>query len=131
MIVSLFTPEGLKYSGEVNYIEVMDKESGSFGILENHCPIVSAISVGYVMFRDVNNKETYYALSGALLEQKNNHIRIVSQIFEVGDTKEEAKKKLENVLSERRNENRKRNIELAQAEKELVKQIKKSGAGHV
>ncbi|MCB9498602.1 MAG: F0F1 ATP synthase subunit epsilon [Bacillales bacterium] len=131
MKISFYTPEGLKYSGDAIYIEVADKKSGSFSMMENHVPVISVISEGYIRIEKTEKEELYFALAGALLEQEKNNVKVVAEILSEGKTKEEALSSLESITTARKEENKKRNVELAMAENELKKQIKKSGAGRV
>lgn len=131
MKLKIFTPDGEYFSGVIKSIQVTDKISGSFGMLEGHLPVISAISDGYIHIIDNDNNEQYFSLFDGILRQKDNEIEVICAIIETGNTKEESKDHLDNLIKRRKEENKERNVELTLAENELRKQIKKSRAGHI
>lgn len=66
-----------------------------------------------------------------VVEQKNNLITVIAQDAYIGKSKEKAFENLNKIRKVRTEENKKRNIELAKAEKELQRQIKMTGAGQI
>lgn len=123
------TPKGCEYKSEANYISVFDYKNGSFGMLDNHVPIISVMEKGYIEVK--NDTLTYIFLENAIIEQHNNTVNVCSSLISIGDTKESSFENFNEMVKERKKQNRDRNIELALAENELKKQIKKSGAGHI
>lgn len=130
MHIIFYTPNGIEYESDATYVLVMDNKHGSFGMLQDHIPIVSAIERGYVQVEN-EDKATFISVEDAILEQENNQIKVISESLALGTTKEESEIALDGIINARKEQNRERNIELALAENELKKQIKKSGAGHV
>ena len=128
--ITLYTPKGIEYEGETSSLIIMDQNTGSFGVLENHIPVISTISRGYVMVKE-NETELYLAVEGAVFKFENNTASIVSETLAKGKTKEEAINALIESNKLRKEQNKERNVELAMAENELKKQIKKTGAGHL
>lgn len=128
--ITLYTPKGIEYEGESNSLVIMDQNTGSFGVLENHIPVISTISRGYIMVKE-NEKELYLAVEGAVFKFENNTASIVSETLAKGNSKEEAINALIESNRIRKEQNKERNVELALAENELKKQIKKTGAGHL
>ncbi|MFR7880291.1 MAG: FoF1 ATP synthase subunit delta/epsilon [Christensenellales bacterium] len=60
MKLSIVTPKGISFDGEVDYI-VIDGDNGQLAILQNHIPIVVSIRYGFI--KRVNNdsgKLSYY-----------------------------------------------------------------------
>jgi len=130
MHIIFSTPNGVEYESDATYVLVMDNKHGSFGMLQDHIPVVSAIERGYVQVEN-EDKVTFISIEDAILEQENNQIKVISESLALGTTKEESEIALDGIINARKEQNRERNIELALAENELKKQIKKSGAGHV
>lgn len=128
--ITLYTPKGIEYEGETSSLIIMDQNTGSFGVLEDHIPVISTISRGYVMVKE-NETELYLAVEGAVFKFENNTASIVSETLAKGKTKEEAINALIESNKLRKEQNKERNVELALAENELKKQIKKTGAGHI
>ena len=128
--ITLYTPKGIEYEGETSSLIIMDQNTGSFGVLEDHIPVISTISRGYVMVKE-NETELYLAVEGAVFKFENNTASIVSETLAKGKTKEEAINALIESNKLRKEQNKERNVELAMAENELKKQIKKTGAGHL
>ena len=128
--ITLYTPKGIEYEGETSSLIIMDQNTGSFGVLENHIPVISTISRGYIMVKE-NEKELYLAVEGAVFKFENNIASVVSETLAKGKTKEEAINALIESNKLRKEQNKERNVELAMAENELKKQIKKTGAGHL
>ncbi|MCR5741449.1 MAG: hypothetical protein K6G38_03220 [Gammaproteobacteria bacterium] len=132
MKVKVFTPSGIQYEERnATYVLAFDKVGGAFGMLENHLPLISTISRGYIAVTKEDKSVDYIAISGAILKNRNNDISITCESVAFGKSKDEALENFEKSLETRRTKNRERNIELALAENELKKEIKKSGAGHL
>lgn len=47
MKLSIVTPKGISFDGEVDYI-VIDGDNGQLAILQNHIPIVVSIRYGFI-----------------------------------------------------------------------------------
>ncbi len=68
MILEVLTPQKLLYRGHVSHVR-MPGIGGSFGVLPNHAPLISALKRGAVEVtqNDAENK-TYGEYDGTLLE---------------------------------------------------------------
>ena len=128
--VGFYSPKGKEKEYECKELRVVDKKYGSFGILENHVPIVSIIIDGYIHIK-LEDTDEFVSLLDAAIEFKDNNASIIAEELEYGKSEEEAISNLENKIKKRRDENRERNVELALAENELKKQIKKIGANKI
>ncbi len=73
MQLVVLTPEKELYNGEITLVK-LPGSNGSFEILENHAPIISSLEEGEVKIVDKNGKETYYKISGGVVECKQNNI---------------------------------------------------------
>lgn len=130
MNISIVTPDGELYKETVNSIIVSSSNNGDYEILPNHIPIVSTIDTGYIKLSQ--DKLVYFVvIINGIVESHNNEIRVIAQDAHIGKSSEKAMENLQNIRKARVEENKKRNIELAKAEKELQKQIKMTGAGQL
>ncbi|XFA98181.1 F0F1 ATP synthase subunit epsilon [Candidatus Izemoplasma sp. B36] len=130
MNIVIVTPDGELYNEEVTSVIVSSSNNGDYEILKDHLPIVSTIDTGYIKM--VHGKMVYYVVViNGVVENINNKITVVSQDAFVGESKESALKNLNDIRAARTEENKKRNVELAKAERELRKQIKMTGAGQL
>ena len=127
--VSLYSPKGKEKEYESIELRIADKRNGSFGVLENHVPVISVISEGFISIKTSSNSIEYVSLLDAIFDFKYNQASIIAEELQYGNTEEEAMENLNKTIEKRRNENKERNVELALAENELKKQIKKMGAG--
>jgi F-type H+-transporting ATPase subunit epsilon len=128
MNIAIVTPDGELYNEEVESVIISSSNNGDYEILKDHLPIVSTIDTGYVKL--TSGKMVYYVVViNGVVENLNNKIIVVSQDAFIGKSKESALKNLNDIRFARTEENKKRNIELAKAERELKRQIKMTGAG--
>lgn len=130
MNIVIVTPDGELYNEEVEAVIISSSNNGDYEILKDHLPIVSTIDTGYVKL--IQDKMVFYVVViNGVVENFNNKITVVSQDAFIGRSKEDAFKNLNDIRKARTEENKKRNIELEKAERELKRQIKMTGAGHV
>lgn len=122
MKLSIVTPNGLIYEGEVDVITVQGDE-GQLAILTNHVPIVVPIRNGFVK-RTIGNEEVYHIISGGLLEFSNNIATVIAQETVEGKTYEDAKKALEELRKSIKEKNRKQVMDFTEMERELALNLK-------
>ncbi len=125
--ITVVTPNGTLFDSEVDYV-VVDGNAGQMGILENHVPVVVPVREGFLkLVKD--EIESFYYMSGAILELNNNIVSVIAQEATSGDTVEESKKNFSDMRKKLKEENRQRLIDFTKLEKELAKSIKESKAG--
>ena len=130
MNIVIVTPDGELYNEEVNSVIVSSANNGDYEVLKDHLPIVSTIDTGYIKL--TQDKMIFYVVViNGVVENINNKITVVSQDAFIGKSKDSALSNLNDIRSARTEENKKRNVELAKAERELRKQIKMTGAGQL
>jgi len=130
MQIKIVTPNGELYNEEVSFVLVSSKSNGEYGILPGHLPIASTIDTGYLKLVQ-GTLEYYVVVIGGLLENHQDNISVIAQDAYVGKSKEKAFENLEKIRAARIEDNKKRNVELALAERELKRQIKSTNAGSV
>lgn len=77
MHLEIITPEKNIYSGEVSLVNIPGSD-GSFGILENHAPIISTLKAGTIKVVE-NNKELFFDVKGGVIEMSNNKIIVLAE----------------------------------------------------
>lgn len=78
MTINIITPETTLYEGEIIDAKLIGLD-GSFEILNNHAPIVSALKKGKITIIDTNHTEHSFQINGGLLEMSHNKIQILAQ----------------------------------------------------
>ena len=122
MKLSIVTPKGMSFEGEVDHI-VIDGDNGQFAIYPNHIPIVSSIRFGFVK-RVNNDVETFHIISGGLLEFCNNVATVIAQETVTGKTFEDAKEALDDLRKLQKESNRKKAFDFSEMEKDLALNLK-------
>lgn len=74
----VLTPEGARFNGDILSITVPGA-SGSFQMLYNHAPIISALDVGKVEIQTADNRELTYAVSGGFVEMNDNSVTLLAE----------------------------------------------------
>lgn len=102
--LEIITPEKPVYSDAVDAV-VIPTTAGEITVLPNHIPLVSQILGGEMIIKK-QGKTEHFAITGGFLEVSNNKVTILadyavrSEEIEIAKA-EEAKKRAENVLSEK------------------------------
>ena len=78
MLLELITPEKKVFQGEVNSVQ-LPGTNGKFEVLNNHAPIISTLTKGYVRVIDRNNKTELFKINGGVIEMQNNKIIILAE----------------------------------------------------
>ena len=78
MLLEIITQDTKIYEGEVKLVQVPGSK-GSFQILKNHAPIISTLDRGDVKVIDKNDRTSFFAIGGGVIEVKNNHIMILAE----------------------------------------------------
>ena len=77
MQLEILTPERKVFSGKVYGIQLPGTE-GSFGMLENHAPMIAALGKGKMkVLKDKNNSVETYEISGGFVEMLNNQATVL------------------------------------------------------
>lgn len=81
MHFEIITPLKKLYSDEVSLVK-LPGAMGSFEILNNHAPIVSALESGIIKIIDLKKQTLYYQISGGVVECKSNNIVVLADTGE-------------------------------------------------
>jgi F-type H+-transporting ATPase subunit epsilon len=122
--IEVFTPSKAVYSNKALSITVPGAQ-GSFQVLFNHAPILSALDIGKVKIEEEGGKKLDFAAGGGTVEVLNNKVLLLVESFE---TKEEIDVKRAELAKERAQKRLKResdeeNIDMMRAEFALKRSI--------
>ena len=78
MFLEIITPDKKLFEGEVSLVQLPGLD-GSFEILNNHAPIVSALAKGKVKIIDKEKTTQYFEINGGVVEMARNKIIILAE----------------------------------------------------
>jgi F-type H+-transporting ATPase subunit epsilon len=78
MYLEIITPQKKVYSGEVEAIKLPGAE-GSFGILNNHAPLIATLKQGTVKVTDASKKIENFVINGGVVEVLHNKITVLAE----------------------------------------------------
>ena len=78
MHLEIITPEKKIYTGEVDLINLPGSD-GSFGILNDHAPLVSTLKEGEIKIVEKDNAEQLFPIKGGVIEVNNNNIIVLAE----------------------------------------------------
>lgn len=76
MQLEILTPERKVYSGEIFGLQLPGLD-GSFEVLENHAPILAALSKGKLKVMKEKNNFSYYNIQEGFIEVLENSITVL------------------------------------------------------
>ena len=77
MILEIITPEKKIFEGDILSVKFPGSD-GSFGVLNNHAPIISTLEKGTILITDKNNSNTNIDINGGVIEMQNNKIIVLA-----------------------------------------------------
>lgn len=78
MHLSLVTPEKELFNGEVSLVQLPGVD-GSFELLNNHAPIISALGRGDIKTIDNSSKTHIFTISGGVVECSQNNVIVLAE----------------------------------------------------
>lgn len=130
MKITIVTPHGELHKATIDYAVITSQQNGEYAIMKNHIPIISTIDTGYVKM--VTGDEKLYAvIINGVVEHQENIINVIAQEAEVGMSEDDSMAHLQKIRKERLDENKRRNVDFALAERELKKNVKSAKAGNL
>jgi F-type H+-transporting ATPase subunit epsilon len=79
MKLSIVSPEETLYEGEVKSVK-MQGIDGKFQVLNDHAPLISALSKGEIkIIEEESGEEKVFAINSGLVELAKNEIHILAQ----------------------------------------------------
>ncbi|HJN06636.1 MAG TPA: ATP synthase F1 subunit epsilon [Bacteroidales bacterium] len=77
MNLEIITPDTTIYQGEAELIQLPGID-GSFEILNNHAPLISALKKGKVKIKK-SGKEEFFEINGGVIEVLENKVLILAE----------------------------------------------------
>lgn len=78
MRLSIVSPEETLYEGEVKSVK-MQGIDGKFQVLNNHAPLISALSKGEIKIEEESGEQKTFEINSGLVELSKNEIQILAQ----------------------------------------------------
>jgi len=129
MIFEVLTQQGVSYKDEAEF-SLIQNEQGQIGILNDHIPIIVHIGKGYLKFAKGKDL-SFLVVEQAIVEFKNNHLKILALEAQMGQTLEKAQLAFDKVKKEKLEKTKKENVDFSKQERELKEAIRKSRAGQL
>ena len=76
MLLEILTPTGKSYSGEAVGVQLPGL-TGSFEVLNNHAPLVSALKAGKLKILLEKNHQSYFEIESGFVEVLNNKVTVM------------------------------------------------------
>ncbi len=77
MNLEIITPDTTIYEGEAELVQLPGID-GSFEILNNHAPLISALVKGKIKIKK-SGKEEFFDINGGVIEVLNNKVLILAE----------------------------------------------------
>jgi F-type H+-transporting ATPase subunit epsilon len=78
MHLEIKKPDARLFEDEVISVQLPGID-GSFGILDNHAPLISALKKGTIRVVDMNKAVQTYDINGGVVEVLNNNVIILAE----------------------------------------------------
>jgi len=78
MYLEIITPDKKLFSGEVKSVKLPGSD-GSFGILNNHAPIIASLKKGTVKVVDNKDAVENFDINGGVVEMLNNKVILLAE----------------------------------------------------
>lgn len=82
MYLEIITPDKKVFAGEVEAVQ-FPGSAGSFQVLQNHVPIISALDKGRIVIRTTAQQEQVVVVDGGVVEVLNNKIIVLAEAVAV------------------------------------------------
>ena len=120
--LEIVTPDQVVLSTDVDYVGAPGVD-GEFGVLAGHIPLLTALSIGTLLYR-INDIDNLVFVAGGFAEIANNKVTILAQAAELAenidiDRAERAKARAEERLSKKQQDG----IDIARAELALKRAV--------
>jgi F-type H+-transporting ATPase subunit epsilon len=78
MKLEIITPDKKLYEGTVKSA-VFPGSEGSFGLLDNHAPMIATLKAGKVELLEENSKKVEFSIKGGVLEVLKNKVIVLAE----------------------------------------------------
>ncbi len=120
--LDIATPEKTVYSGEIEHVQAPGID-GSFGVLARHQPMLAALSIGRVRFREADGTERVLALGGGFSNVSGDGVAILAEVAEFGDEIDVARAQAARDRARERLDHRTPDIDVERAQAALARAL--------
>ena len=78
MFLEIITPDKKLFSGNVKSVQLPGTD-GSFGLLNNHAPIIASLKKGTVNIVNDQNGTEQFPINGGVIEMLNNKVILLAE----------------------------------------------------
>jgi len=78
MNIEIVTPDTTIFSGEITLAQLPGLD-GSFEIMNNHAPLISALKKGKIKLVDKQNHTQFFEVNGGVVEVLKNKILVLAE----------------------------------------------------
>jgi len=78
MKIQIITPDTTLFEGEAELVQLPGLD-GSFELLKNHAPLISALKKGSVKIKTQDDKEQFFEIRGGVIEVIKNKVLILAE----------------------------------------------------
>ena len=78
MHLEIITPESKIYSGEVEAVKLPGTD-GSFGLLDNHAPMIASLKKGTIKVTDVKHQVENFEINSGVVEVLQNKVIVLAE----------------------------------------------------
>lgn len=78
MHLEIVTPDKTIFEGEASLVQLPGLD-GSFEVLNHHTPMIAGLAKGKIKVLDNSKKETFFEITGGVIEVLNNKVMILAQ----------------------------------------------------
>lgn len=121
-MLEIVTPEEILYKEEVQFM-VAPAVEGELGVMKNHAPLVAALKIGVLRYKDPSGNEFRIALSGGFIEVVDNVARVLAETAEHGLDIDVIRAKASRERAQQRLQLRDENINYSRAKMSLQRSI--------
>ena len=79
MHLEIISPDKKIYEGEVKSVKLPGSQ-GSFGVLNNHAPIISTLGKGQIKIVDEKENTKFFNVKSGVVEVINNKITVLAEL---------------------------------------------------
>jgi F-type H+-transporting ATPase subunit epsilon len=78
MKLEIITPDKKLFDGTVK-LAVFPGSDGSFGVLDNHAPMIATLKSGKVVVTEENNNKLEFVVKGGVVEVLKNKVTVLAE----------------------------------------------------
>lgn len=124
MRLEILLPDSVVASTRVESVNAAD-ESGRFGVLANHEPMVTLLAPCVIWFREESGRERFAAADGGVLLKDGDRVSIVTREAIVADRLEEVARAAAEMIAARRGREAAARERFADLETALLREVKR------